>query len=144
MNSIGQSPWLIPSIEAILIMIVTFLLLRFFADRKRTPIICQIMTFFGWLLGFSMVFLIPLDIYTTIVNGDVAEPALIWIWYVYYWGSYILNWTLFPFTVHYLEAGEFTWAGKAWYSVKQNAPWYLLYGVIFGVLCCFLYFTDSG
>ena len=113
MNSIGQSPWLIPSIEAILIMIVTFLLLRFFADRKRTPIICQIMTFFGWLLGFSMVFLIPLDIYTTIVNGDVAEPALIWIWYVYYWGSYILNWTLFPFTVHYLEAGEFTWAGKA-------------------------------
>ena len=91
-----------------------------------------------------MVFLIPLDIYTTIVNKDVAEPALIWIWYVYYWGSFILNWTLFPFTVHYLEAGEFTWSGKAWYSVKQNAPWYLLYGIIFGVLCCFLYFTDSG
>lgn len=91
-----------------------------------------------------MVFLIPLDIYTTIDNGDVAEPSLIWIWYVYYWGSFALNWTLFPFTVHYLEAGEFTWRGKSWYSIKQNAPWYFLYALIFAVLCCYLYLSESG
>ena len=136
--------WVIPSIESILITIVTLLLLRHFADRKRTPWICQAMTFVGWLLGFSMIFLIPLDIYTTIINGNTADPTLIWIWYAYYWGSYVLNWTLFPFTVYYLEAGEFTWTGKTWYSLKTNAPWYLLYAFILGSICIFLYFTEGG
>ncbi len=136
--------WAIPLTEAILITIVTIVILRYMADRTRTPFICQIFTFIGWFIGFSMVFLIPLDIYTTIDNGDVAEPSLIWIWYVYYWASFALNWTLFPFTVHYLEAGEFTWQGKSWYSIKQNAPWYFLYVLIFGILCCYLYLSESG
>lgn len=56
----------------------------------------------------------------------------------------MLNWTLFPFTAHYLEAGEFTKTGKSWYSIKMNAPWYALWGLIFGALCCFLYFTQAG
>ena len=142
MSQLSNSHWLTPSIEAILITIITILLLRHYADRTRTPMICQAMTFVGWLIGFSMVLLIPLDIFTTITNGNQADPVLIWIWFVYYWGSFVLNWTIFPFTVHYLEAGEFTWSGKAWYSIKKNAPWYLFYGLIFAALCCFLYFTE--
>jgi hypothetical protein len=128
----------------LIIAVVTLILLRHFADRQRTPVICLVMTYVGWILGFSMVFLIPLDIYTTIINGDTADPTLIWIWYVYYWGSFVLNWTVFPFTTHYLEAGEFTKAGKSWYSIKMNAPWYALWGLIFAGLCCFLYFTQAG
>lgn len=141
---ITDSPWLTPSVEGILITIVTLLLLRHFADRKKSPFICQAMTFLGWWLGFSMVLLIPLDIFTTLRNGDVADGALIWIWYVYYWGSFGLNWTILPFTVHYLEAGEFTWQGKTLYSLKKNAPWYCLYLLIFGALCLILYLTDAG
>ena len=137
-----DSPWVTPSVEAILITVVTLLLLRNFADRKCTPFICQAMTFLGWLLGFSMVFLIPLYIYTTFNNGDQPEDALIYIWYVYYWGSFGLNWTILPFTVYYLEAGEFTWRGKAWYSIKRNAPWYALYALIFAGLCCILFLTE--
>jgi hypothetical protein len=109
--SLSKNPILIPVIEALLITMVTVYLLRIFTDRLRTPFICQAMTFVGWTFGFSMMLLIPLDIYTTITDG-VADPVLIMIWKIYYWGSFVLNWTLFPFTVGYLEAGEFTPLGK--------------------------------
>ena len=101
------------------------------------------MTFLGWTFGFSMVLLIPLDIYTTITDGK-ADSTLIMVWIIYYWGSFVLNWTLFPFTVGYLEAGDFKPLGKICYSLKVNAPWYALYLLIFGLLCIFLFFTQQG
>lgn len=69
------------------------------------------MTFVGWTFGFSMVLLIPLDIFTTITDGK-ADPTLIIVWNIYYWGSFVLNWTVLPFTVGYLEAGDFKPFGK--------------------------------
>lgn len=66
------------------------------------------------------------------------------MWTIYYWGAFVLNWTLIPFTVGYLEAGDFTRLGKSCTSLKVNAPWYALWALIFGVICMILYLTDSG
>lgn len=69
---------------------------------------------------------------------------MIIVWQIYYWGSFVLNWTLLPFTVGYIEAGDFRPLGKICTSLKVNAPWYALYGIIFGLICIFLYFTEPG
>lgn len=67
--TISKNPILIPIVEAVVITLITIYLLRVFADRTRTPWVCQAMTFVGWTFGFSMMLLIPLDIYTTITDG---------------------------------------------------------------------------
>ena len=44
----------------------------------------------------------------------------------------------------YLEAGEFTRAGKSWYSIKYNTPFYFAYVIGFLGLLAFLYWTEIG
>lgn len=68
---------------------------------------------------------------------------IIW-WYIYFYGSFTLNWTIIPFVIGYLEAGEFTIRGKSWFSIKYNAPWYLAYFVAFLLLLGYLFLTKSG
>ena len=55
-----------------------------------------------------------------------------------------MNWIIIPFAMGYLEAGEFTRAGRSCYSIKYNAPFYLLYVVGFLGLLAFLYWTSWG
>ena len=55
-----------------------------------------------------------------------------------------MNWVVIPFSMGYLEAGEFTKGGKAWYSIKYNTPFYLAYVVGFLGLLAFLYWTNLG
>jgi hypothetical protein len=68
---------------------------------------------------------------------------IIW-WYVYFYGSYGLNWTLNPFMIGYEESGNFTFKGKAWYAIKYNFPWYMVYLGSFILFMGFLYLTGSG
>ena len=68
---------------------------------------------------------------------------VIW-WYIFYWGSFFMNWIVIPFSMGYLEAGEFTRAGRSCYSLKYNTPFYLLYVVGFLGLLAFLYWTNYG
>ena len=44
----------------------------------------------------------------------------------------------------YLEAGEFTRAGRSCYSIKYNAPFYLAYVIGFFALLAVLYWTSWG
>ncbi len=68
-----------------------------------------------------MLVFVPLDIYLTLKNGQ-ANEQLITLWYVVYWTSFTLNWTLFPFTYSYLEAGDFTKKGKVCSAIKKELP----------------------
>ena len=68
---------------------------------------------------------------------------VVW-WYIFYWGSFFMNWFVIPFAMGYLEAGEFTRAGKSWYSIKYNTPFYLAYVIGFLGLLAFLYWTEMG
>ena len=53
----------VPSTEAVIVLAVTFLLIRKYADLKRTNTFSVAMTSLSWFLAFSMIFFIPLDIY---------------------------------------------------------------------------------
>jgi hypothetical protein len=67
----------------------------------------------------------------------------IW-WYVYFYGSYLINWTFNPFMMGYTDSGSFTIKGKSWDSIRYNFPWYMLYLGFFLVFCGFMYLTAWG
>ena len=54
----------VPIAETVIVLIVTCCLIYKYADIKRTNNISLAMTTLSWFLAFSMIFFIPLDIYT--------------------------------------------------------------------------------
>lgn len=69
---------------------------------------------------------------------------MVWWWYIYFYGSYTINWTFNPFMMGYEESGHFTFKGKSYYSFYYNFPWYLLYIGMFAVFMGVLYLTEWG
>ena len=53
----------IPGVEGAVLAVIAFILILRFADTKRTPIFCLLSAYISWFLAFSIIFLIPLDIY---------------------------------------------------------------------------------
>ena len=80
----------IPAVESIVVLIITIYLVIRFADKKRTPFWCYVLTIFGWSLGFSMIIFVPLDLYLTLKNGVASSQLIVW-WQIFYWTSFILN-----------------------------------------------------
>lgn len=61
-----------PSVEMLLVLIISGLLIRRYVDRKRTSCWVTLLAYVGWFLGFSMIIFIPLDIYLTVQNGHAS------------------------------------------------------------------------
>ena len=60
----------IPIAECVGVLAVTCLLVRKYADVKRTNTFSLVITALSWFLAFSMIFFIPLDIYA--VSGALS------------------------------------------------------------------------
>ena len=59
----------VPAIEAVILIGVCIFLVRKYADLKRTDGFTLSLVTVGWFLAFSMIFAIPVDIYT-VSNAD--------------------------------------------------------------------------
>lgn len=46
-------------VEAILLLLFSMYLVRFYADPKRTPLYVKILTMIGWFLGFAVILFLP-------------------------------------------------------------------------------------
>ena len=68
-------PW-IPIVECICVFGVTCLLVRKYADLKRTNTFSLAITTLSWFLAFSMIFFIPLDIYAVSVFSLLHKVLL--------------------------------------------------------------------
>ena len=53
----------IPGVEGAVLAVIAFILILRFADTQRTPVFCLLTAYISWFLAFSIIFLIPLDIY---------------------------------------------------------------------------------
>jgi hypothetical protein len=135
---------LIIAIEAILVFMATLCIVNKYADRQRTPFVVKAATVMGWFAGFSMIVFVPLDIYVTLTKsgGDNAAYLLTVWWTTYYWSSFILNWTIFPFMIGWLESGSFTNLGRLWSGFIHNVPIFSFFLLAFVGLCSLLYFTN--
>lgn len=134
---------LVPIFEMLVVIVVIVVLIHKYADKQRTPIVVLLLTGLGWFLGFSMIVFIPLDVLLTVNHLQVVD-WLIWWWMVFYWGSLVLNWTIMPFAIGYVESGHFTTTGKIWNGITNDFPFLAMSCVCFGLLCTLLYLTEYG
>jgi hypothetical protein len=63
----GTAIFWVPGIEAVVLLLICYILLRRYADLKRTDAITVSLVVLGWFMAFSMIFAIPIDIYTVSV-----------------------------------------------------------------------------
>jgi len=135
--------WIITIVESLLILAYCIYLLHIYAAKDRTPLYVKILTVIGWLSGYLIILLIPLDIYIYKTYGEV-DPFLIVVWYIMYWASFFLNWIIIPFLMEYLASGDFTTKEKIVRSIKNNIPMFILYLVLFIIVVIILAVTPSG
>ena len=64
------------------------------------------MTLVGWVLGFSTIAVLPLDIYYSRVSFADSE-ALHMFWRVFYWAAFFLSYLMIPLMINYETCGEF-------------------------------------
>jgi hypothetical protein len=53
----------VPSVEAVILLVLCIYLVRKFADMQRTNAFTILLVILGWYMAFSMIFAIPMDIY---------------------------------------------------------------------------------
>ena len=71
--------WLITLIEALLLLIYCIYMTWYYAAKDRTPFLVKLMTVIGWFLGFMIILIIPLDIFTVSKYQDNSTLFFIYI-----------------------------------------------------------------
>ncbi|CDW71976.1 UNKNOWN [Stylonychia lemnae] len=135
--------WIVALIEAILVLIYCTYLAQQYAAKDRTPLYVKALTVIGWFFGLTIIMLVPLDIYTVKVNGEVDDFLVVW-WYVIYWAVFLMNWFILPFLIEYLGAADFTVKERIMRSIRNNVPMLVVYLVLFIIVIIILAVTKSG
>jgi len=133
----------------IILIAVCTKLLRDYANWKKTAWYALATTWLNWFMAVSIVVLIPVDVSSTMhascveeaaknsTDGkypeDCEEPwvhfdreALVIIWNMIYWITYVMCWVIVPVMQSYVLAGHFHWHHRMIRAVKENA---IIYGV---------------
>lgn len=108
---------------------VSVLLLLRFAAPKRVDPVSLLTTWYGWLTSFSVVALVPLDVYTTLSGtGNVRAVSL--LWQVSYWSTQGLTWAAIPILQHYTLSGAPTVIGRLCYALNNMWKFYVIVGIL--------------
>jgi len=131
--------------------VVTTYLLHKYTNFRTTPPYVLVITWIGWYLCFSVVFLVPIDVSSSFHDQciekdggseDVCPEPLIYVdraplevmWKVVYWTTYILCWAVYPVLQSYVLAGDFTVFERFRSALKENIIFYSIAGAVLAVL----------
>ncbi|KAJ7415001.1 LMBR1 domain-containing protein 2 [Willisornis vidua] len=124
-------------IEIVFVFFLALFLLHRYGDFKKQHRLVIIATLLAWYLCFLIVFILPLDVSTTIynrcklaVNSSPAESN----------GSYVTlaPRILLPFMQSYARSGGFSITGKIKTALIENAIYYGTYLLIFGAFLIYV------
>uniref|UniRef100_A0A3Q3WJ16 LMBR1 domain containing 2 n=1 Tax=Mola mola TaxID=94237 RepID=A0A3Q3WJ16_MOLML len=155
-------------IEIVVVFFLALFLLHRYGDFKKQQRMVLFGTLLAWYLCFLIVFILPLDVSTTIYKqckidheniiisfhllllyNSVPTPCYKpWsyipdgimpvFWRVVYWTSQCLTWLLLPFMQSYARSGGFSITGKIKTALIENAIYYGTYLLIFGSLLIYV------
>jgi hypothetical protein len=109
-------------VEVLLLLAVVGLLLWQYAARY-VPWWVAGVVYLSWLSCFSIVLILPIDIYHSLKG----EPdRMLNMWRLIYWTTFLLAWIVLPLVQEYEEAGEFTPRARLLRSLKNNLIFYLV------------------
>ena len=96
--------------------------------------------FVAWTLGFSIIILLPLDVYISYIHhSETTESLMQFVWRFNYWVAFFLCNFVFPMLGEYVVAGDFTVKDKLWTWFIQNMIFYLIIGVLGGIALIYLW-----
>ena len=59
--------WIISAVESVILLATCIYMVHTYASKK-TPLYVKLLTVIGWLLGYMIILLVPLDIYTVSIH----------------------------------------------------------------------------
>lgn len=106
----------------------------------------------GFTLSFSIVGLIPYDVWGSLMLADQAKkkpgfqaPSHLMVretWAAIYWTTTVVCYLIIPFLMEFDAAGEFFFVARLRKSLRNNLVWYLVYLVI--GICAVVYLLMKG
>lgn len=130
----GLLPYALLSAAGVAALTV-FLLRRYVTTEPGhvTPPTVYLTVFVSWLLVFSsLTFLLPLDLEPS------THPVMVPVWEAVYWLAFTLTWVWVPLLQGYYLAGEFTPGQKLKASLRMNAKFYAVSGLLLLAFCVYL------
>ncbi|CAD8049363.1 unnamed protein product [Paramecium primaurelia] len=139
-------------IEGILLIVYVFYLVWDYS-AKEVPFYIKALTYFSWILTFSIVLVLPIDILqqrniqqqqNTLENTEKTQlqQGLFLTWRILYWSNFLLSWFILPFFQDYEDSGDFFWRERMKYSIKKNLLIYTV-GLILGIIIIILLALNS-
>ncbi|KAM3133935.1 hypothetical protein pb186bvf_013901 [Paramecium bursaria] len=96
------------------------------------------LTLISWLVSFSLIIILPYDLYDTLRPENEQQRQNIRItWTTMYWVSFVLTWLCLPLTLDYESSGDFTFKNKIIKSLKINGITYgigLVLSIVFTIV----------
>ncbi|XVF01541.1 hypothetical protein REPUB_Repub04eG0097900 [Reevesia pubescens] len=110
-----------------LTMGMVILTLKYFASPD-VPTYVFFTVGYTWFCSFSIIILVPADIWTTIIAQ--SSGGISFFWSLTYWSTFLLTWAVVPTIQGYEDAGDFTMAERLKTSIHGNLVFYLCVGSI--------------
>jgi hypothetical protein len=82
--------WGFFSISVAFIFLAIGYLLRRFAG-PTVPYVVQIATAYAWLVSFSVIALVPIDVWSTLAQAPQGGISI--LWRIAYWSTQVRNWS---------------------------------------------------
>ncbi|XP_040957796.1 LMBR1 domain-containing protein 2 homolog A [Gossypium hirsutum] len=95
---------------------------------------------YTWFCSFSIIILVPADIWTTIFGN--YSGGISFFWSLTYWSTFLLTWVVVPTIQGYEDAGDYTVVERLKTSLHENLVYYLCVGSI-GLLGLILFIIFS-
>ncbi|TYJ44034.1 hypothetical protein E1A91_A03G193600v1 [Gossypium mustelinum] len=83
---------------------------------------------YTWFCSFSIIILVPADIWTTIFGN--YSGGISFFWSLTYWSTFLLTWVVVPTIQGYEDAGDYTVVERLKNSLHENLVYYLCVGSI--------------
>ncbi|KAK8627012.1 hypothetical protein V6N13_134641 [Hibiscus sabdariffa] len=101
---------------------MVLLTLKYFA-APEVPNYVLFTVGYTWFCSFSIIILVPADIWTTIF-GQYSN-GISFFWSLTYWSTFLLTWVVAPTIQGYEDAGDFTVVERLKTSLHENLVFYL-------------------
>jgi putative effector of murein hydrolase LrgA (UPF0299 family) len=132
--------WFTIFILAIVFLFTVFLLLHY--PSKKTPVFVYFLVFVGWSTSFSIVVLLPFDIFKANIDKNAGNFTIEVAWKVVYWTTFSLCWLFLPVAEKFHTSGEFTFVSKLRNAIYRQIRSFLMIIALGIALILYLYFVE--
>lgn len=130
---------------AILVLISCFcftVLLLYQYPSKSTPALVYILVFIGWFTPFTIVALLPYDVYLS-QGGEGSKSLLRTAWVIVYWTSFCLCWLVLPIAEKFHTSGEFSFFSRLRNALYKQVRSFVIILLVLSALVVYLYFVQN-